>query len=114
MNRIIRGIAAKKKRKKILKYTKGCFGSHSKLFTTAKQQYMKSYFIAYKDRKKKKRDYRKIWINRIKCQVKTYQLTYNNFIKNLKKNSINLNRKTLAKICLIDERTIEQITNVKF
>lgn len=109
MNRIIRGISAKKKRNKIIKYTKGCAGSHSKLFSTAKQQYMKSYNYSYFDRRKKKSQYKKIWINRINCKLKSNNSKYNLFIKKLKKDNINLNRKIIQKISLIDKAMFDKI-----
>ena len=111
MNRVSRGKNAKEKRKKLKILTKGCLGSHSKLLTTMKQQYLKSYSYAYSDRQKKGGNYRKLWINRINSKLKErlWNTSYTHLLYELKNKSIKINRKILAKICIIDEQTIEII-----
>lgn len=105
MSRVKRGFVAKKRRQKILNFTKGFVGSHSKLFRSANQQAMKSLRYSYFDRRKKKNDLRKIWISRINAISKSNNGKYNQTIKKLKVLKINLNRKILSKICLIDKKT---------
>lgn len=111
MNRVSRGKNAKEKRKKLRNLTKGCLGSHSKLLTTMKQQYLKSYSYSYSDRQKKGGNYRKLWINRINSKLKenSWDINYKQLLNKLKNKSIKINRKSLAKLCLIDEKTIEII-----
>ncbi|MGI9214547.1 MAG: 50S ribosomal protein L20 [Gammaproteobacteria bacterium] len=113
MNRVIRGNIGKKRRKKILKYTKGCFGSHSKIFTTANQQYMKSKSYSYSDRRKKKTNYRKLWIIRINSNSREKGLKYKTMIKEIKEKSINLNKKIISTLTLLDKDVINKIINVK-
>jgi large subunit ribosomal protein L20 len=113
MNRIIRGTTAKKRRKKIIKQTMGCFGSHSKLFTTSNQQYMKSKSYAFSDRKKKKRTCRRLWIVRINASFENKELKYKTLIKDLKKKTITINRKVLSTLTLIDKSIIDRIIDVK-
>lgn len=113
MIRIIRGNIAKKRRKKIIKYTKGYSGSQSRLFIICNQQYMKSKSNAYSDRRKKKRYYRTLWITRINSNFRNNDLKYNDVIKKLKKDKINLNRKILNIISLIDKNLLEKIITVK-
>ena len=103
MTRVKRGSVARKRRKKILKLAKGFRGSHSKLFRTAKQQVLKALKYSYIDRKKKKRDYRRLWIVRINAAVRLYNLNYRDFISYLKRNQIALNRKMLSHLAIIDK-----------
>jgi len=85
MVRIRRGNVAKKRRKKILKLTKGYRGAHSKLFRTANQQLMKGLKYSYRDRKNRKRLFRKLWIIRINAVVRSYGTNYSKFISHTKK-----------------------------
>jgi len=109
MVRIKRGNVARKRRKKILKLAKGFRGSHSKLFRTANQQVMKALVYSYRGRKQKKRIFRRLWIVRINAAVRNYDLTYSLFISKLKKQKIALNRKMLAQLAILDEKTFEQL-----
>lgn len=109
MTRIKRGFVAKKRRKKIFKLVKGFRGSHSKLFATANQQYMKALKYSYADRKKNKRNFKKIWIQRIKGLVENFGVKYNQLIKKLKAENSGLNRKMLAIIALEDPKTLELV-----
>jgi len=102
MTRVKRGNVARKRRKKILKLAKGFRGSHSKLFRTANQQVMKALRNAYRDRRKKKRDFRRLWIARVNAAVRRYGFNYSEFMYCLKKSSIVLNRKTLAQLAISD------------
>ncbi|MGJ5675608.1 MAG: 50S ribosomal protein L20 [Nostochopsis sp.] len=102
MTRVKRGNVARKRRKKILKLAKGFRGSHSTLFRTANQQVMKALRSAYRDRKKRKRDFRRLWITRINAAVRQHGMSYSKFIGNLKKANIQLNRKMLAQMAILD------------
>ncbi|WNE41797.1 MAG: 50S ribosomal protein L20 [Mycoplasmataceae bacterium] len=90
----------KRRRKKILKQAKGYFGSKHKLFKTAKEQLMNSYFYSYRDRKQKKRDFRRLWILRINNACREIGLTYSNFIRLLNLSQIKINRKQLSEMCV--------------
>ncbi|MGX7593533.1 50S ribosomal protein L20 [Candidatus Karelsulcia muelleri] len=105
MPRSVNSVAAKKKRKKILKLAKGFYGARSKLYTVAKNAVEKSMCYSYIGRKQKKRNFRKLWIIRINTAVRTFGLNYSNFMKQLKNNNLKLNRKTISNI-LINESNI--------
>ncbi|MGX7592134.1 50S ribosomal protein L20 [Candidatus Karelsulcia muelleri] len=105
MPRSVNSVAAKKKRKKILKLAKGFYGARSKLYTVAKNAVEKSMCYSYIGRKQKKRNFRKLWIIRINTAVRKFGLNYSNFIKKLKNNNFKLNRKTISNL-LINEYNI--------
>jgi len=102
MVRIRRGKIAIKRRKQILKFTRGFQGAHSKIFRTANQQFKKGLKYSYTGRKQKKRLFRKLWIIRINATVRPHNLNYSEFIAALKKLKINLNRKILAQLAITD------------
>ena len=93
--RIKRGVNAVKKRRKILKLSKGYFGAKSKLYRVARQAVMKSLSYAYVGRKAKKRDFRKLWIARINAACRMNGMSYSTFMHGLKLAGINLNRKAI-------------------
>ncbi|GAP97558.1 LSU ribosomal protein L20p [Leptolyngbya sp. NIES-2104] len=97
-----RGNVARKRRKKILKLAKGFRGSHSRLFRTANQQVMKALRNAYRDRRKKKRDFRRLWITRINAAARQQGISYSQLIGKLKKADILINRKMLAQLAVLD------------
>jgi large subunit ribosomal protein L20 len=109
MVRIRRGNVAKKRRKKILKLTRGFQGAHSKLFRTANQQLMKGLRYSYQDRKKRKRLFRKLWIIRINAIVRSYGTNYSRFIAHVKKMQYGLNRKILSQMAILDLSTFLKI-----
>ena len=102
MSRVKRGNVARKRRKKILKLAKGYRGSHSTLFRTANQQVMKALRSAYRDRKKRKRDFRRLWIARINAACRQHGMSYSKFMGNLKKSNIEINRKMLSQMAILD------------
>ncbi|MBD1821037.1 MULTISPECIES: 50S ribosomal protein L20 [unclassified Leptolyngbya] len=102
MARVKRGNVARKRRKKILKLAKGFRGSHSRLFRTANQQVMKALRNAYRDRRKKKRDFRRLWITRINAAARQQGISYSQLIGKLKKADILINRKMLAQLAVLD------------
>lgn len=102
MARVKRAMMTRKRRKKVMKLAKGYFGGKSKLFRTAKEAVMKSGQYAYIGRKKKKRDFRRIWITRISAGCKMNDMNYSTFINGLKKANITLNRKMLSEIAIND------------
>ena len=84
MPRVKGGPTTRRRRKKILKLAKGYFGSKHRLFRTANQQVMKSLMYAYRDRRQRKRDFRKLWITRINAAARQHGLSYSRFMHGLK------------------------------
>jgi len=102
MSRVKRGVRTRARHHKILKQAKGYFGHKSKLFKVANQQVMKSGAYAYRDRKAKKRDFRKLWIQRINAACRQNGLSYSRFMNGLKKANVALDRKVLSDIAITD------------
>jgi large subunit ribosomal protein L20 len=109
MVRVKRGNVARKSRQKILNRAKGFRGSHSKLFRTANQQVIKALRYAYVGRKEKKRQFRQLWITRINAAAASHNIKYNVFINKLKKANINLNRKMLSQLAILDPITFSKM-----
>ncbi len=112
MARIKRAVNARKKHKKVLKQAKGYFGSKSKLFKVANQAVMKSLNYAYIGRKQRKRDFRKMWIQRINAAARLNGLSYSKFINGLKKANVDINRKMLSEIAIHDEKAFSQLVDL--
>jgi len=100
MPRSVNHVASRARRKKVLKEAKGYFGSKHRLYKTAKEQVMHSGAYAYRDRKQKKRDFRKLWITRINAACKNNGIQYKDLISGLKKKKSELNRKVLSDIAI--------------
>ena len=109
MVRVKRGNVARKRRRKILKLAKGYRGAHSRLFRVANQQVMKALKYSYVGRKQKNRTFRKLWITRINAASKLNGLSYSRVIHNFKKSNIDLNRKMLSQIALLDSQTFSKL-----
>ena len=112
MARVKRGNVARKRRKKVLKLAKGFRGSHSKLFRTANQQVMKALRYAYRDRRNRKRDFRRLWIARINAAARQQGMSYSQFIGKLKKADVQLNRKMLAQLAVLDAETFNKVVEL--
>jgi large subunit ribosomal protein L20 len=110
--RVKRGNVARKRRNKILKLAKGFRGSHSRLFRVANQQVMKALRNAYRDRRKRKRDFRRLWIARINAAARTHGISYSQLIGKLKKANVEINRKMLAQLAVLDPAGFEQIVMI--
>lgn len=100
MPRSVNAVASRKKRKKILKQAKGYFGRRKNVYTVAKNAVEKGLTYAYRDRRTKKRNFRKLWIVRINAAVREEGLSYSQFMGLLKKKNIDLNRKVLADLAM--------------
>lgn len=105
MSRVKRGIRTRARHHKILKQAKGYFGKKSKLFKVANQAVLKSGSYAYRDRRQKKRDFRKLWITRINAAARINGLSYSKFMNGLKKAGIELDRKVLSDIAITDAQS---------
>lgn len=112
MTRVKRGNVARNRRKKILKLAKGFRGSHSKLFRTANQQVMKALRNSYRDRKRRKRDFRRLWITRINAAARQHGISYSQLIGKLKKANIQLNRKMLAQLAILDAASFDKVVQL--
>ena len=112
MPRAKRGNKRRKKRKKILKLAKGYFGSKSKLYRPAKEQVMRSLNYAYRDRKQKKREFRKLWITRINAAARKQDMSYSRFIHGLKEADIDINRKMLAEMAVNNEDDFAELVEL--
>ncbi len=108
--RIKRGVNAVKKRRKIMRLSKGYFVAKSKLYRVARQAVMKSQAYAYVGRKAKKRDFRKLWIARINAGCRANGMSYSTFMHGLKVAGINLNRKVLADMAVNDAAGFTALT----
>ena len=100
MPRSVNAGASRARRKRILKFAKGYWGRRSNVWTVAKNAVEKGWTYAYRDRKAKKRDFRKLWIQRINAGTRQYGMSYSQFMGNLKKANIDLNRKVLADLAM--------------
>ncbi len=110
MSRVKRGIRTRARHKKVLKQAKGYFGKKSKLFKVANQQVLKSGNYAYRDRRNKKRDFRKLWITRINAACRMNGMSYSRFMDGLKKAGIELDRKVLSDIAITDPKGFTALT----
>ena len=102
MARVKKAMNARKKHKKVLKLAKGFRGSRSKLYRPANEQVMKSLTYSYAHRKKRKGDFRRLWITRINAGTRQHGLSYSRFMNGLKKADININRKMLSEMAIHD------------
>lgn len=104
MPRAVDGTKRKNRRKKILKQAKGFFGRRSTNYKVAKEAVIKSLTYAYRDRKRRKRDFRVLWIARISAACRAQEMSYSRFINGLKKSGIIINRKALSNMAIEDPK----------
>ncbi len=112
MARVKGGTIHHARRKKVLKQAKGYFGSKHRLYKTAQEQVMHSLKYAYRDRKQKKRDFRKLWITRINAACRLNNISYSKFINGLNKANVAVNRKMLSEIAIQDPKAFTELVNV--
>ena len=110
--RIKRGYKARRRRKKVLKLAKGFRGGRSKLFRTAADSVDKALMYAYRDRKVRKRDFRRLWIARINAAARMNDLSYSKFIHGLKQANVDLDRKVLAELAVSDPTGFSKIAQL--
>jgi len=110
--RVKRGFKARRRRKKVLKLAKGFRGGRSKLFRTAADAIDKALMYAYRDRRVRKRDFRKLWIARINAAARMNNLSYSKFIHGLKLAGVELDRKVLAELAISDPSGFSQIASL--
>jgi large subunit ribosomal protein L20 len=112
MARVKGGTISRARHKKVMKQAKGYFGSKHRLYRTANEQVMHSGKYAYRDRKQKKRDFRKLWITRINAACRQNDISYSKFINGLSKADIVVNRKMLSEIAIDSPAAFTELVNV--
>ncbi|MFH1080991.1 MAG: 50S ribosomal protein L20 [Pseudomonadota bacterium] len=112
MPRVKRAVTAKKKRRKILKMAKGFFGARSRLIRTATEAVERSMKYAFRDRRARKRDFRRLWIVRINAAAKLNEISYSRLINGMKKAHIEIDRKVLADLAVHDARAFSHIVTI--
>lgn len=105
-------VYAHRRHKKILKFTKGQYGSRSTLFKRANEAMLKSLFYAFRDRRNRKRDFRRLWITRINAAARINGLSYSRFIHGLKLANVQVDRKVLADIAARDSDTFAELAEL--
>ena len=111
MARVKGGTISRARHKKVMKQAKGYFGSKHRLYRSANEQVMHSGKYAYRDRKQKKRDFRKLWITRINAACRQNDISYSKFINGLTKAEIEINRKMLSEIAIDNPAAFTQLVN---
>ncbi|MEK3890436.1 50S ribosomal protein L20 [Bacillus sp. FSL K6-3431] len=111
MPRVKGGTVTRRRHKRVIKLAKGYYGSKHRLYKVANQAVMKSYNYAYRDRRNKKRDFRRLWITRINAAARINGLSYSRLMFGLKEAGIEVNRKMLAELAISDEQAFAEIAN---
>ena len=109
MPRVTNAVATKKRRKKVLKATRGYFGNKSRLFKYAKEAMWRAGKFAYRDRRKKKTEFRQLWIVRINAACRANGMQYSRFMNGLKRLSIEMDRRSLSELAIHDEIAFKAI-----
>ncbi len=111
MSRSVNAVASRRRRKKILSAAKGYFGARSKVYTVAKNAVEKGWCHAFRDRRKKKRSFRRLWIARINAGAREHGLSYSRLIHLLSEKNVDLNRKALADLALNHPDSFAAVVN---
>ena len=111
MTRVKGGTISRARHKKVMKQAKGYFGSKHRLFKSANEQVMHSGKYAYRDRRQKKRDFRKLWITRINAACRANEISYSKFINGLAKANIDINRKMLSELAIDNPKAFAELVN---
>ncbi len=111
MPRSVNSVASKARRKKVLKQAKGYFGRRKNVYTIAKNAVEKGLQYAYRDRKTKKRNFRRLWITRINAATRLHGMSYSQFMAKVKANNIEINRKVLADLAMNHPDTFKAIVD---
>ena len=111
MTRVKGGTISRARHKKVMKQAKGYFGSKHRLYRTANEQVMHSGKYAFRDRRQKKRDFRKLWITRINAACRENEISYSKFISGLNKAEVTVNRKMLSEIAIDNPKAFTELVN---
>lgn len=112
MPRVKSNVARLKRKKKIMRLAKGARGARSKLYRPAKETVERGWKYAYRDRRQKKRDFRRLWITRINAAARARDLSYNRLMNGLKRAGVEINRKALAELAVADPGAFDQLAEV--
>ena len=112
MARVRNGVVTKARHKKVLKEARGYFGSKHRLYKSAKEQLMHAGVYAYRDRRQKKREFRKLWIVRINAACRLNDISYSRFIEGLNKAGVEVNRKMLSEIAIEDPKAFTRLVEI--
>lgn len=112
MAKVKHSVATKKRKKRLLKKAKGFWGDRSKQYQQARRALMHALVYAYRDRRVKKRDFRRLWITRINAACRSLGITYSEFIHGLKKAKVSLDRKVLADLAVKDIQAFEKLVEI--
>jgi large subunit ribosomal protein L20 len=112
MPRTKHGVPSKSRKKKILKRAKGYFGSRHRLYRTARESVNRALMYAYRDRRARKRDFRKLWITRINAAARLNGMSYSRLMDGLKKSNIEINRKVLAELAINDAQGFTKLAEI--
>jgi large subunit ribosomal protein L20 len=112
MPRTKHSVASHKRKKKVLKQAKGFTGGRGNLYRTAREAVDRAMLYAYRDRRARKRDFRKLWIARINAAARMNGLSYSRFINGLKKSDIEINRKQLSEIAVNDSEGFARLADI--
>ena len=112
MPRVTRGFKARRRRNRVLKLAKGYWGGKSRLYRTATEAVDKALAYAYRDRRNKKRDFRRLWIARISAGAKMNDINYSRLMGGLKKANIDLDRKVLSNMAILDAPAFTEVVNI--
>ena len=112
MPRVTRGFKARRRRNRVLKLAKGFRGGRHKLYRTATEAVDRALVYAYRDRRNKKRDFRRLWIARINAGAKMNDINYSQFMGGLKKAGVELDRKVLANMAILDPNAFSEVVKI--
>ena len=112
MPRVKSNVARLKRKNKVMKLAKGYYGGRSKLWKAAKEATERAAKYAYRDRRRKKGEFRRLWIVRINAAARLHELSYNRFMSGLKRAGVDINRKVLADLAVKDPAAFEQLAEV--
>ncbi len=112
MPRATSSVARNKRKKKVLKEARGQFGARSKLYRTAKNAVERGWAYSYRDRRRRKRDFRRLWIARINAASRQHDLSYSRFISGLRKAGVQLNRKVLADLAIREPEAFAELARL--
>jgi len=112
MPRVKRGVAARKRRNRVLSQAKGYYGARSRLLKTAREAVEKGWKYAYRDRKQRKRQFRALWITRINAGAREHGLSYSRFVHGLERAGVEVDRKILAQLAVSDPKAFGELAEL--
>ncbi len=112
MPRVKSAVPRRKRKKRLLKQTEGYWGKRSNVYRRASETYVRAMAFAYRDRKSRKREFRRLWITRISAAVRQSGISYSKFINGLLKANVEVNRKMLAELAVNDKPSFEQFVDL--